>query len=47
MNLNRTKTGEWINIGESDLEEMIKKSAKKRHELIDGKIRRFMGIPYP
>lgn len=37
------KTGEWKNIGEADLEEMIKKSEKKRHELIDGKIRAFYG----
>ena len=36
-------TEKWSNICEADLNEMIEKSEKKRHELVDGKIRAFYG----
>ena len=37
----------WVNIGEADLKEMIEKSEKKRHELVNGKIRAFYGHSIP
>lgn len=37
----------WSNIRESDLNEMIEKSKKKRHELAEGKIRAFYGHSIP
>ena len=37
------RTEKWSNICEADLNEMIEKSEKKRHELVDGKIRAFYG----
>ena len=41
------RTDRWSNICEADLIEMIEKSEKKRHELIDGKIRAFYGHSTP
>lgn len=41
------RTDRWSNICEVDLIEMIEKSEKKRHELIDGKIRAFYGHSTP
>lgn len=41
------RTGKWSNICEADLNEMIEKSEKKRHELIGGKIRAFYGHSVP
>lgn len=41
------KEEKWKNICEADLEEMIKKSEKKRHELSGGKIRAFYGHSIP
>lgn len=37
----------WKNIYETDLQEMIDKSEKKRHELANGKIRAFYGHSIP
>jgi len=37
----------WSNICEADLNEMIEKSEKKRHELAGGKIRAFYGHSIP
>lgn len=37
------RTVKWSNICEADLNEMIEKSEKKRHELADGRIRAFYG----
>lgn len=37
----------WSNICEADLNEMIEKSEKKRHEFADGKIRAFYGHSIP
>ena len=34
----------WKNLQLTDLEKMIEKSEKKRHELIDGRIRAFYGL---
>ena len=41
------RTDRWSNICEADLNEMIEKSEKKRHELVDGKIRAFYGHSTP
>lgn len=41
------RTEKWSNICEADLNEMIKKSEKKRHELADGRIRAFYGHSIP
>ena len=41
------KTDIWKNISESDLQEMIDKSEKKRHEIFNGKIRAFYGHSVP
>lgn len=41
------RNDKWSNICESNLDEMIKKSEKKRHELVDGKIRAFYGHSIP
>lgn len=41
------RTEKWSNICEADLNEMIEKSEKKRHELVDGKIRAFYGHSIP
>lgn len=43
--LHRSK--KWGNICEADLNEMIEKSEKKRHELAGGKIRAFYGHSIP
>ena len=37
------RTEKWSSICEADLNEMIEKSEKKRHEFADGKIRAFYG----
>lgn len=37
----------WKNICETDMNEMIEKSEKKRHEIKDGKIRAFYGHSIP
>lgn len=37
----------WSNIGTTDLELMISKSEKKRHEIVDGRIRAFYGHSIP
>ena len=42
--LQRTK--KWSNICEADLNDMIEKSEKKRHELADGRIRAVYGHFY-
>lgn len=41
------RTVKWSNICEADLNEMIEKSEKKRHELADGRIRAFYGHSIP
>ena len=41
------KEEKWKNVCEADLEEMINKSEKKRHELVDGKIRACYGHSIP
>lgn len=41
------RNGKWSDIREEDLREMIAKSEKKRHELVDGKIRAFYGHSIP
>lgn len=41
------RSEKWVNIGEADLKEMIEKSEKKRHELVNGKIRAFYGHSIP
>ena len=41
------RAGKWSNICEADLNEMIEKSEKKRHELAGGKIRAFYGHSMP
>lgn len=41
------RTEKWSNICEADLNEMIEKSEKKRHELAGGKIRAFYGHSMP
>ena len=41
------KNERWSSICETDLTEMIKKSEKKRHELINGKVRAFYGHSIP
>lgn len=41
------RTEKWSNICEKDLNEMIEKSEKKRHELASGKIRAFYGHSIP
>ena len=41
------RTEKWSNICEADLNEMIEKSEKKRHELADGRIRAFYGHSMP
>jgi len=41
------RTEKWSNICEADLNEMIEKSQKKRHELASGKIRAFYGHSIP
>lgn len=41
------RTEKWGNISEADLNEMIAKSEKKRHELAGGKIRAFYGHSIP
>ena len=41
------RTVKWSNICEADLNEMIEKSEKKRHEFADGKIRAFYGHSMP
>lgn len=41
------RTEKWSNICEADLNEMIEKSEKKRHELAGGKIRAFYGHSIP
>ena len=43
--LHRAK--KWKNICEADLNEMIERSEKKRHEIKDGKIRAFYGHSIP
>ena len=43
--LNRTE--KWGDIGETDLNEMIEKAEKKRHELAEGKIRALYGHSIP
>jgi len=40
-------TEKWSSICAADLKEMIEKSEKKRHELINGKIRAFYGHSIP
>lgn len=37
----------WINLREEDLQRMIDKSEKKRHEISDGRIRAFYGHSIP
>lgn len=37
------KNTKWKNITEEDIYDMIEKSEKKRHEIVDGKIRAFYG----
>lgn len=37
------KDANWVNITEDDLLYMIEKSDKKRHEIVDGRIRAFYG----
>lgn len=41
------KSDKWKNISESDLQEMIDKSEKKRHEIVNGRIRAFYGHSLP
>lgn len=41
------RSEKWSDIQEADLNEMIEKSEKKRHELLDGKIRAFYGHSIP
>jgi putative RNA 2'-phosphotransferase len=41
------RTEKWSSICEADLNEMIEKSEKKRHEFADGKIRAFYGHSMP
>ena len=41
------RTEKWSNICEADLNEMIEKAEKKRHELAGGKIRAFYGHSIP
>ena len=41
------KAKKWKNICEADLNEMIERSEKKRHEIKDGKIRAFYGHSIP
>ncbi len=41
------RTEKWSSICEADLNEMIEKSEKKRHELAGGKIRAFYGHSMP
>ena len=41
------RTVKWSNICEADLNEMIEKSEKKRHELAEGRIRAFYGHSIP
>ena len=41
------RTVKWSNICEADLNAMIEKSEKKRHELADGRIRAFYGHSIP
>lgn len=41
------RTEKWSSICEADLNEMIEKSEKKRHELVGGKIRAFYGHSMP
>lgn len=41
------KSDKWRNISESDLQEMIDKSEKKRHEIVNGRIRAFYGHSLP
>ncbi len=41
------RTGKWRSICESDLNDMIEQSEKKRHELKKGKIRAFYGHSVP
>lgn len=43
----RTEAPEWALLNEVDLAEMISHSDKKRHELLDGKIRAFYGHSLP
>lgn len=41
------RTEKWSNVCETDLNEMIEKSEKKRHKFTDGKIRAFYGHSIP
>ena len=43
----REESSAWSNLAETDLAEMIQKSSKQRHEMINGRIRALYGHSLP
>lgn len=43
----RQESSEWVDLGQSDLAEMIRVSSKQRHELVQGRIRALYGHSLP
>jgi len=43
----RTKRSEWSTLNEADLDDMIRKSSKQRHEIVNGRIRALYGHSVP